>query len=147
MSQNKVQKAAAERAKKAANPEVAVEQPKQEAPASTPAPAAVAAPAQPNKQQATLDKLKAAWTEKKVDLSKLTVKQDGKYLLAVVAEGWPTVQVGSTGGITVVELKSYQSAFDAAVDGLALYEKQKARDAKKATATASKAPAPAQQTA
>jgi 2-keto-3-deoxy-6-phosphogluconate aldolase len=74
------------------------------------------------------------------------VKDDGKFKLVVVAEGWPTVQIGPTGGITVTELKSYAKAFDAAMDGLALYTKQKARETRKATATAP-APKAAEQTA
>ena len=66
----------------------------------------------------------------------MTVRQDGKFTLVVVAEGWPTVQIGPTGGITVKELKSYAKAFDAAMDGLALYQKQQAREQKKAAAPA-----------
>ena len=77
-----------------------------------------------------------------MDLSKLTITDDGKFKLAVVGEGWPTVQVGPTGGITVKELRSYTSAFDAAVNGLELFTKQKARDQKKVTTPAPQ-PAPA----
>jgi hypothetical protein len=107
-------------------------------PAPTPA-ATVAAPTQPNKQAVTIEKLKSAWTEKAVDLSHLTITDDGtKYKVLVVAEGWPTVAVGSSGGVTVRELKSYASAFEAALIGKELYDKQKAREAKK-----SSQPAPA----
>jgi hypothetical protein len=138
MGKNKQQVATEARAKKSTTPEpAAVEQPTP-APA-TPAPAAH--PATPNKQTATLDLLKAGWTERRVDLSKMKETQDGKYLNVVVAEGWPTVRIGNSGGVTVLELKSYTKAFDAAMDGLALYQKQQARESKKATATAT-APAP-----
>jgi hypothetical protein len=161
MSKTKTQKAAEERAAKktAAQPEVqpqpAVgpnpgqintgkvnEQPKpkaeQKQPAATPAPAAAA---QPRKQTQTIEKLKEGWTAKGVSLDKLSIKDDGKFKLLVVAEGWPTVQVGASGGITVLELKSYSRAFDAAMEGLGLYQKQQAREQKKATATAPTAPA------
>ncbi len=141
MGKNKQQAANEARAKKAKAPEVpaalAVEEVK--ATPATPAPAPAAQPATPvpaNKQTATFDTLKAGWLAKGVDLSKMTVKPDGKFTLVVVAEGWPTVQIGPTGGITVVQLKSYQKAFDAAMDGLALYEKQQAREAKKAATPA-----------
>lgn len=108
------------------------EQPKPEVKAA----ATPATPSQFTKQMQTIDKLKEGWTAKGVALDKLTVKDDGKFKLVVVAEGWPTVQVGPTGGITVTELKSYAKAFDAAMDGLALYDKQKAREQKKEAAAA-----------
>jgi uncharacterized coiled-coil protein SlyX len=117
------------------------------APAPTPAAATVAAPtpAQPSKQEATIAKLKDAWIERKVDLSKMQVKQDGKFVLITVADGWPVVQIGASGGIVLPEIRSYPKAFDAAVDGLAVYTKQKERDAKKATTVAvAPTPTPAQ---
>jgi hypothetical protein len=118
--------------------QVVAEQPKTEAkPAATTTPAT---PATPSKQEQTIETLKAGWTAKGVDLSKLTIKDDGKFRLLVVAEGWPTVQVGASGGVTVLELKSYAKAFDAAMDGLALYQKQQAREAKKTAAAAPPAP-------
>lgn len=136
MGINKGQKQAAERSKTtqpAAQPAAVAEQPK-----VATAPAAVATP---SKQQTTIDKLKAAWTERKVDLSKLQVKDDGKFKLLIVDAGWPTVRVGNSGGITVMELRSYANAFDAAVDGLALYQKQNARDQKKVAVAAPAPPA------
>jgi hypothetical protein len=147
MSKTKTQKAAEERAAKKTTaqevqPAAVAEQPK---PAATPAPAA-AAQAQPSKQMQTIEKLKEGWTAKGVDLSKLTVKDDGKFKLLVVAEGWPTVQIGPTGGIVLPQIRSYAKAWDAAMDGLAVYQKQRARDQKKATATAP-APKAAEQTA
>ena len=141
MGMNKAQKQAAQRAKKTTAQEVqpAAEQPKPEA-EQKPAPApAAAAPAQPSKQMQTIEKLKEGWTAKGVNLDKLTVKDDGKFKLVVVADGWPTVQIGPTGGISLPQIRSYAKAFDAAIDGLAVFEKQNAREAKKATATA---PAP-----
>jgi hypothetical protein len=135
MGQNKAQKEAAARAKTAAKQtaDVPVEQPKAE-PKAQPV-TAPATPAPANKQTQTIEKLKEGWTAKGVDLSKLTIKDDGKFKLLVVGEGWPTVRLGSTGGITVVELKSYTRAFDAAMDGLALYQKQQQREQKKAATT------------
>jgi len=138
MGQNKAQKQAAERAKKATAPEVQP-QPAVAEPTPTPAPPA-AAPA--SKQTATLDKLKVAWTERKVDLSKMTIQPDGKFILVTVDEGWPVVQIGASGGIVLPQIRSYAKALDAAIDGLSLFQKQNARDAKKATASAPK-PAPA----
>jgi hypothetical protein len=139
MGQNKAQKQAAERAKKSTT--ITEVQPVAEQP-TTPAPTATAAPAQPNKQTATIEKLKEGWTAKGVDLSKLKITDDGKFKLLVVAEGWPTCQIGPTGGITVKELKSYSKAFDAAMDGLRLYQKQLAREQKKAAVAAPPAPKP-----
>ena len=75
-----------------------------------------------------------------MDLSKLTIKDDGKFKVLIVDQGWPRVTIGPTGGIVVTDLKSYSKAFDAAMDGLALYQKQQAREQKKATATAPAAP-------
>jgi hypothetical protein len=104
--------------------------------------ASTSAPAQPSKQQQTIDKLIAGWAEKGVPINKLTINDDGKFKLLIPGEGWPTIRVGGSGGITVMELHSYAKAYDAALDGLALYEKQKARKAKKASAAAQpKAPA------
>jgi predicted methyltransferase len=136
MSQTKAQKAAAERAKKSAAPQPATaEQPKAEV-----KPAAAA-----SKQMQTIEKLKEGWTAKGVDLSKLSIKDDGKFKLVIVDKGWPTVQIGPTGGITVKELKSYTSAFEASMNGLALYEKQQQREQRKVAAAApvpaAKAPA------
>jgi hypothetical protein len=134
MGQNKQQKAAAERVAKPA-PAVQPTAPAQPAPPA-------AASTQPSKQQQTIDKLREAWMEKRVDLSKITIRDDGKFKLVIVDAGWPTVQIGPTGGIVVLELRSYSKAFEAAVDGLALYQKQQGRDAKK-PATSPTQPAPA----
>ena len=145
MGQNKAQRAAVERAKKSAVQPQPAEQPAAvaEPPKPEPAPAKPAVqPTPANKQTATFDKLKEAWTEKGVDLSKMTVKPDGKFVLVTVADGWPVVQIGASGGIVLPEIRSYAKAFDAAIDGLGLYQKQLARDAKKNAALAP-APAPA----
>jgi hypothetical protein len=151
MGQNKAQREAAARAKKATAPEV---QPTPVAvgpnpgqingdtgKVNPPAPAPAATVAAPNKQQQTIEKIKEGWTAKGVDLSKLAIKDDGKFKLLIVDAGWPTVQIGPTGGITVLELKSYAKAFDAAMDGLSLFQKQQAREQKKAAAAAPAPPA------
>jgi hypothetical protein len=144
MSKTKTQKAAEDRASKKATPEVqsaAVEQPKPEAkPAATPAPA-VATTLGASKQDIAIAKLKEGWVAKGVNLDKLTIKDDGKFKVLVVDQGWPRVTIGPTGGIVVTDLKSYALAFDAAMDGLALYQKQQAREAKKTVAAAPTAPA------
>src|ERR1700722_1788337 len=158
MGTNKAQKQAAERSKKSTAQEVQPTpaavgpnpgqingdtgkvNPPAPAPAATVQPA-TAAPAQPNKQTQTIEKLQEGWKAKGVDLSKLAIKDDGKFKLLIVDAGWPTVQIGPTGGITVLELKSYAKAFDAAMDGLSLYQKQQAREQKKAAAAAPAPPA------
>src|SRR6478752_7254632 len=53
----------------------------------------------PNKQEAMFVKLKAAWVARGVDLSNMTATLDGKYLMVEVGDGWPTIQIGSNGGI------------------------------------------------
>ena len=116
------------------------EAPKPQQPtAPTPAPATTvaAAPAQPSKQTQTLDNLKAAWTKRGVDLSKMQTVNDGKFLLVVVADNWPDIVIGVGGGIDLPQIKSYPKAFDAAIIGDQLLAKQNARLAKLA------APAPA----
>ncbi len=120
-------------APKPVQPQPAV-QPAPATPAPTPTPAATVAapaPAQPSKQEVTITKLRDAWTEKKVDLSRMTITDDGKFKPIVVDAGWPTVQIGASGGVTVLELKSYASAFDAALIGKELFDKKRAREAKK----------------
>jgi len=150
MARNKARQAAAERAKKSAAPVAADAEVQQqpvgkpnektlEAPATQPAtPAPVAAV---SKQQQAIETLRAGWTARGVNLDKLTVRGNGKFTLLVVADGWPTVRLAPTGGITVLELKSDTKAFDAAMNGKELYDKQKAREQEKATATAPAQPA------
>jgi hypothetical protein len=124
------------------------EQPKAEAkPAATATPApAVAQTLGASKQDMAIAKLKEGWAAKGVNLDKLTIKDDGKFKVLVVAEGWPRVTIGPTGGIVVTDLKSYAKAFDAAMDGLSLYQKQQSREAKKTQATAPAQPAAEKQT-
>ena len=103
------------------------------------APVAPAVPAvAPTKQAAAINQLTDGWKAKGVDLGKLTQTQDCKFVNLVVADGWPVVAVGPTGGINLPQIRSYSKPFDAAMDGKTLLEKQSARDAKK-----SAAPAPA----
>ena len=94
-----------------------------------------------NKQQTTIGLLIEGWTEKGIDLSHIEVKDDGKYKLIVPGAGWPTIRIGSSGGIELPEIKSYPRAFDAAINGKELLEKQTARAAKKAAQAAAPAPA------
>jgi hypothetical protein len=136
MGKNKQQRAAEERAQAAA--------PKAAQPAATeaPKPPAPAAAAQPSKQEATIQKLKDGWAAKGIGLSQLAIKDDGKFKVLHVTPEWPSVQVGASGGITVLELRSYTDAFTAAMEGLDRFNKQKARDAKKSVPAAAPAPAP-----
>ncbi|HUD64061.1 MAG TPA: hypothetical protein VMQ17_05780 [Candidatus Sulfotelmatobacter sp.] len=102
-----------------------------------PKPAAITAQPQPaNKQLATVAKLKAAWTEKGIKLDQLTERQDGKFMLLQPTTEWPIVRVGPTGGIELPQIRSYARAWDAAVDGLAVWTKQQQRDQKKAASSA-----------
>jgi len=151
MGQNKAQKQAQERARKAAaqvatgadvQPAMKPNGKASEAHLAT----QPATPAQPSKQQQAIEKLKEGWAQKGVNLDKLTVKDDGKFKVLIVDTGWPTVRIGPSGGISVMELKSYASAFTAAMNGLELYERQKARE-KKATAPVEKIAAAEKQTA
>jgi hypothetical protein len=153
MSKTKQQKQAEERAAKktAAQPEVPAvgptpgqingdtgkvnEQPKPkvEVKAATTA----TQPATPNKQQMTIGKLTAAFREQRqIEVKPEMLKQDGKFINMVIGKEWPTIRIGNSGGITVMELKSYTSAFEAAVKGDVLLAKQKEREGKKAIAPA-----------
>jgi len=133
MGKNNQQKQSEARKAAATNaaPTAVAEQPK-----PTPAPAPTPVPVAVSKQDATIQKLKDGWTAKGVDLSKLTIKDDGKFKVLQVTPEWPSVQVGASGGITVLELRSYPDGFTGAMEGLERFNKQKARDAKKATAPA-----------
>lgn len=144
MGKNKQQLATEARTKKSQPAEPVAEQPK---PAPAPATPAATQPAVVSKQTETVERLKAGWKAKGVNLDKLTVKDDGKFKQLIVDAGWPTVQVGASGGITVVELKSYPDAFTGAMEGLERYTKQQAREQKRATATAPAPQAPATQPA
>lgn len=95
-------------------------------PAATPKPEVV------SKQQQMIEKLKLAWQERGVDLKAMTTKQDGKFIIVNAGPEWPDVAVGPTGGISLPQIRSYAKAWDAAVDGLAVWQKQQARDTKKA---------------
>jgi hypothetical protein len=89
----------------------------------------------PSKQEQTLTKLKVAWTERKVDLSKLETRVDGKFLNVKVGEGWPLIVIGQNGGLDIPQVKSFPKAWDAALIANELFAKQLAREAKKATST------------
>jgi hypothetical protein len=118
----------------------------QPASAPTPAtPAAVAAQAQatPSKQQLTIMRLVVAFRERRqIEVKPEQLKQDGKFINVMLGEGWPTIRVGNSGGITVLELKSYTNAFDAAIEGDVRLKKQQEREQKKTTAAAAPAVKP-----
>jgi hypothetical protein len=96
-----------------------------------------------SKQQITVNRLKEAWTKRGVDLSKMEVKDDGKFKLITVGPGWPVIVIGAAGGIDIPSIKSFPKAFEAAVEGDKLLAKQLAREVKKTAAPKPAAPAPA----
>jgi len=104
--------------------------------APKPATAPTAQPQPANKQQTTIGLLIEGWTKKGIDLSHIEVKDDGKYKLIVPGAGWPTIRIGASGGIELPEIKSYPRAFDAAINGKELLEKQTSRAAKKSASSA-----------
>jgi hypothetical protein len=104
----------------------------------TPA-AAEAKAVQPSKAQQSLAKLREAWEARKIDLSKLQVVNDGKFMNVIVADGWPDIVIGPSGGITLPQVRSYARAFDAAAQGDIVFKKQQEMDAKKTLAAAPKA--------
>jgi hypothetical protein len=110
-------------APKAPNPETPI------AKAAEPAP----------KQTQTFNRLVDAWKERKLDLSQMKDWMDGKYRLVVPTPAFPVIRIGGSGGIELPDLKSYPSAFQAAVDGDKLLAKQVARRQKKSVTPA---PAP-----
>jgi len=148
MGKNRTQLAAEARLKDT-TPAAVADQP--EAQTAAMAPAAPVAdkpvadkPAVPlSKQETTILKLAAALREKRqIEVKPEMLQQDGKFINVVVGKDWPTIRIGTSGGVTVLELKSYPNAFDAAVDGDKLLAKQVARDQKKQAVAA---PAPAKQ--
>ena len=109
------------------------------APAPAPATPETAKPvATIGKQTQTLQRLKDAWANKGINLETIKVVADGKFLNVRVAEGWPLIVIGASGGINLPEIKSYPKAFDAAIIADQLLAKQLARSQKK---TAPPAPA------
>jgi hypothetical protein len=91
------------------------------------------------KQTQTFNRLVDAWKERKLDLSQMKDWMDGKYRLVVPTPAFPVIRIGGSGGIELPDLKSYPSAFQAAVDGDKLLAKQVARRQKKSVTPA---PAP-----
>lgn len=111
---------------------------------STPAPAVAAAPTPaPTKAEVTLLRLITAFREKK----QITVTPDmlttaNNKVTIVIGQGWPTISIGRMGGVVVNELHSYGDPFEAALNGLELYQKQQGRDAKRLAAATAPAAAP-----
>jgi len=101
---------------------------------ATPAVATEQKPATPTKQQQTMTKLIAAWTDRGIEVSKLERKIDGKFMLLQLPN-FPVVRIGSNGGIDLPTIKSYAKAFDAAVNGDQLLKKQQERETKKTAAS------------
>ena len=93
-----------------------------------------------SKQLKIIADLKSAWTKVGVNLEKLVERQDGKFINLQPTPDWPIVVVGASGGVSLPQIRSYPSAFNAAVNGLELLKKQREREQKKA-ATATATPA------
>lgn len=107
-------------------------------PAPAPVVAAQVAAIAPSKQQVTLETLKAAWTKRGVDLGKMKVRQDGKFILVTVGAGWPEIKIGPSGGGDIPAIKSFAKFADAAVIADELLAKQLARASKEAAPATSK---------
>jgi hypothetical protein len=108
---------------------------------TTPNPAivanAVAAPAQKTKQQLTIEKLIATLVElRKISAKKIDMRNEGSKVIMLIAANWPAVEIGRAGGINIPALKSYASAFEAAIHGDELLAKQQQREAKALAAKA-----------
>ena len=111
----------------------------QSQPTHPPAPAA-ATQLGASKQQMTLEKLKAEWVKRGVDVSKIATAMDGKFMLVTVAPDWPVIKIGPSGGGELPQLKSYPKFFDAAIHADELWKKQQERMAKKAAPVDAKKP-------
>jgi hypothetical protein len=101
--------------------------------------AAAVPPASPakSKQQITLDTLLAALQEKrKINPKKVEVKQEGSKLVMTIGPGWPIVEIGKGGGISLPQIKSYASAFECVLVGDAKLAAQSAREQKAAAGKA-----------
>jgi len=146
MGKNKQQVATEARAKKTTEPAEEQKPIEQAKPAPETKAATPATPTQPttvSKQQLTIMRLTVALREQRqIEVKPEMLTQDGKFILLRIGKEWPTIQVGNSGGITVVELKSYPKAFEAAIEGDKLLAKQNEREQKKAAAPAPKAAAP-----
>ncbi|MGB0012833.1 MAG: hypothetical protein WBQ03_14585 [Candidatus Sulfotelmatobacter sp.] len=110
-------------------------EPKQEVKAATAT--ATPEPAM-SKQMLTVLKLTVALREQRqIELLPEQLKQDGKYVLINVGEGWPTIRVGSNGGVVLPQIRSYKEGMETWMKADELLKKQTERDAKKAATAAS----------
>ena|ERR1039458_5240811 len=123
----------------------AAEQP---TPTATPVMAA-AAPAKPeaiSKQSLAIMKLVVELREKReIEVKPEMIVQDGKFILILLGEAWPTIKVGPSGGISLPEIASYKESFDTWVKADELLAKKVVRAAKAAAAIAPAVPVPAKQ--
>jgi len=133
----------------AATPEAA--QPEQQ-PAVTPV-APMAAEPKVSKQQLAVMRLVVGLKEQRnIEVGEANLKQDGKFIV-IALEGWPEIAIGTGGGYTLPQVRSYAKAdLPTMLKADELWRKQQAREQKKAAATAPPAaktatPAPAQQSA
>jgi hypothetical protein len=121
------------------------EQPKQEteqklqtATPATPIPATQpAAPATQvvSKQQLTVMQLTVALREQRqIEVKPEMLTQDGKYILINIGPTWPTLRLGSNGGVVLPEIRSYKEGLETWLHADELLAKQNARDAKRTAA-------------
>jgi hypothetical protein len=112
-------------------------------PASVPAVAvAVAVPATQavSKQQLSIMKLVVALREQRqIEVKPEQLKADGKYILVLLGEAWPTIRIGTNGGVSLPEIASYKEGMSTWVTADALLAKKLARQEKKAATPEQKA--------
>jgi hypothetical protein len=100
-----------------------------------------ATPVPPSKQMQTIAKLTLAFKEQRqIEIVESMTKQDGKYILINIGAGWPTIRIGSNGGVVLPEIRSYKEGMDTWVKADELLARQTAREAKKSAAATTPAP-------
>jgi len=111
--------------------------------ADTPKAAPLAAEPKVSKQQLTIMRFSVELKAKRnIELKPEMLSQDGKFINVNIGEGWPTIQIGNGGGVTLPAIRSYPEAFAAALIADQLLAKQTARDVKKAAAAVTATPKP-----
>lgn len=111
-----------------------VEQPKQEVKATvTPATPAV------SKQQLTVMRLVVELRKNRaIEVKPEHITNDGKYVLITVGGEWPVFRIGTNGGVSLPQIRSYKEGFESWMRADELLKKQTERDAKKAATRAPK---------
>jgi len=95
-----------------------------------------------DKQKATVERLTLALNARNLDGMEINMSEEGNFLYVLVtgtAKPFPQIRIGKLGGIELPEIKSYPEAFEAAVNGDELLEKQSNREAKREATKAAEA--------